>query len=201
MTTDRLLLSGAVILAMLSGCATNEGPKPLPPAVSTDRKIEGNKLERTDTVMVQAKVMAVNQKTRMVTLRGPDGDDFTVHADERVKNLPQVHKGDMVTAVYQRNIAATIHKKGKMKEATGAEELLTARPGEKPAAIGARTVEVTGKVTKIDRTKQEVTLKGPKGNSVAVAVEDPAVLDKVKVGDLVDVAYTEGMAISVDKPQ
>jgi hypothetical protein len=200
MIIDRLTIA-AVAALMLSGCATNESPKPMAPTVSTERTRDGNKLERTDTIMVQAKVMAVNQKTRMITLRGPDGDEFTIHADERVKNLPQVHKGDMVTAVYQRNIAATIRKKGKMKEATGAEDLLTAKPGEKPAAIGARTVEVTAKVTKIDRTKQEVTLKGPKGNSVAIAVEDPTVLDRVKVGDLVEVAYTEGMAISVDKPR
>ena len=201
MITNRLTIAALAALTVLSACATEEGPKPLPPAVSTERTRDGNKLERTDTVMVQAKVVKVNQKTRMVTLQGADGEEFEIHADERVKNLPQVHKGDMVTVAYQRAIAATIKKKGKLKAATGAEDLYTAKPGDKPAALGGRTIQATAKVTKIDREKQEVVLTGAKGHRVAIGVEDPTVLDRVKVGDIVDITYTEAVLISVDKPQ
>jgi hypothetical protein len=61
-------------------------------------------------------------------------------------------------------------------------------------------VAVTARVTKVDRAKQEVTLKGPEGRSVTVAVEEPAVLDRLKTGDLVDITYTEAVAIAVDTP-
>jgi Cu/Ag efflux protein CusF len=75
----------------------------------------------------------------------------------------------------------------------------SAQPGEKPAGFGARSVHLTATVTKIDRAKQEVTLRGPRGKSVVVAVQDPANIEKVKKGDHVEITYSEALAISVDK--
>jgi hypothetical protein len=44
-----------------------------------------------------------------------------------------------------------------------------------------------------------VTLKGPEGKSVTVKAENPKNLAKVKVGDEVEVTYTEALAISVEE--
>jgi hypothetical protein len=108
----------------------------------------------------------------------------------------------MVTVAYHRAIAATLKKKGKAKlGSSSGEELYTAKPGEMPAAIGAQTVTVTAKITDVDRKTQEITLKGPKGRSVVVGVNDPTVFDKVKTGDLVEITYTEALAIAVEKPK
>jgi predicted small lipoprotein YifL len=201
MTMDRLAIAAAVTLTVLSGCAS-EGPKPLPPATTSETVRDRDTVERTDTVAMQAKVVSVDQKTRMVTLEGADGERTTFRADDRVKNLPQVRKGDMVTAVYQRALAARILKKGTAKPGEGeAEELYTAEPGQMPAAVGGELVKVVATITGIDKAKQEVTLKGPKGRTVAVYVKDPTVLDRVKKGDLVELTYTEAIAISVDRPE
>lgn len=201
MTMERLTIAGALALALLPGCAKNEGPKPMPPSVVTERSRGGGTITRTDTVTVEAKVVAINQKTRMVTLQGADGEKKTIHVGDEVKNLPQVHKGDMVTVAYHRAMAATLKKKGHGKPgASSSEGLLTAKPGEMPAAVGAQTITVTATVTDVDHKAQEVTLKGPKGRSVTVAVDDPTVLDKVKRGDLVEITYTEAVAVAVDKP-
>jgi hypothetical protein len=202
MTMERFTIAGAMALALLSGCAKNEGPKPMPPSVVTERSRGNGTISRTDTVTMEAKVVAINQKTRMVTLQGADGEKKTIHAGDEVKNLPQVHKGDMVTIAYHRAIAATLKKKGTAKPGSSSgEELLTAKPGEMPAAVGAQTITITATVTDLDRKAQEITLKGPKGRSVVVAVNDPTVLDKVKKGDLVEITYTEALAIAVDKPK
>jgi hypothetical protein len=106
----------------------------------------------------------------------------------------------VVTATYYRAIAARIMKPGEANPsvATGGG-LETAPLGQKPAGVDARTVQVTATVTKINRDKQEVTLRGPQGKSVVVAVKDPANLEKVKKGDLVEITYTEAIAISVAK--
>jgi hypothetical protein len=42
-----------------------------------------------------------------------------------------------------------------------------------------------------------VTLTGPGGGSQTIKARDPANLKKVQVGDLVDITYTEAVAISV----
>jgi hypothetical protein len=201
MTMERLTIAGAMALALLSGCAKNAGPKPMPPSVVTESSRGNGTMTRTDTVTAEAKVVAINQKTRMVTLQGADGEKRTIHVGPEVKNLPQVHKGDMVTIAYQRAIAATLKKKGSTKPgASAGEELYTAKPGEMPAAVGAQEIQITATITDINRTAQEVTLKGPKGRSAVVAVKDPSVFDKIKKGDLVEITYTEALAIAVDKP-
>jgi hypothetical protein len=44
-----------------------------------------------------------------------------------------------------------------------------------------------------------VTFKGPKGNLVTVVAEDANNLEKVKVGDNVEITYTEALAVEVAK--
>lgn len=186
-------------LAVLAGCATQKAPAPMAAAASSSKTGDGT-LERSNAVTVTATVVAVNLKKREVTLRGPDGKTDTIHVDDRVKNLPQVHKGDQVVATYYESVAVRVKKPGEatpgMTESAGLE---TAQPGAKPAGVETRTVTLTATITAIDRKKQTATLKGPKGKSVTVHVKDPTRLASVQVGDLVEIAYTEAVAIAVEK--
>jgi len=52
--------------------------------------------EITDVTEAQATVTAIDQKTRMVTLKGPEGKETTIHVDKRAHNLSQVKVGDIV---------------------------------------------------------------------------------------------------------
>jgi hypothetical protein len=71
--------------------------------------------------------------------------------------------------------------------------------GAMPAAIGAQAVTVTTTITGIDKRKGTVTLTGPDGESFDVKVRNPANLDRVDEGDLVDITYTEALAVSVER--
>jgi len=51
-------------------------------------------------VTVTAKVVKVDQKGRVVTLRTPPARSSTSRWATRLKNLPQVKKGDDVIATY-----------------------------------------------------------------------------------------------------
>ena len=63
-----------------------------------------------------------------------------------------------------------------------------------------RTVTTkTVTVTAINPKVPSVTFKGPKGEVKTVAVNDPANLEGVKVGDLVEITYTESLMFSVEK--
>jgi len=53
--------------------------------------------------------------------------------------------------------------------------------------------------TKIDDKKPSVTLKGPEGNSLTLAVADKKNLEGIKVGDQVDLTYTDSLAVAVEK--
>ena len=75
----------------------------------------------------------------------------------------------------------------------------TSKPGETPAGVIAQQVTVTATIVGIDKKAQTATIKGPEGNAVTVKARDPKNLDKVKVGDNVEITYTEALAISLDK--
>jgi hypothetical protein len=193
-------VAAALVLGAIAGCSTTKSPQPREPVATAKTTKDEGTIRREEAISVEATVTAINQKTRMVTLRESDGHEDTFRVDERVKNLPQVRKGDVVTATYYRAIAARIMKPGEANPSvTAGGGLETAPLGQKPAGVDARTVQITATVTKIDRAKQEVTLRGPQGKSVVVAVKDPANLEKVKKGDLVEITYTEAVAISVAK--
>ena len=185
------ILVVALFAALLVGCPKKAPPGPLPSGTLGE-----------NLVTVTATVEKIDLSKRLVTLRGPDGKLFTVHADERVKNLAQVHKGDQVTTSYYESVAFEVKRPGEAQLGTEqAATAATAKPGEKPAGVAATAVTVTTKITDIDKKNGTVTLEGAEGNSVTVKVQNPANLDRVKVGDLVQITYSEALAISVEAAQ
>lgn len=157
-------------------------------------------VKRARVVALTATVEAIDVAQRLVTLKGPRGKVVTVTVDERVKNLPQVQVGDQVVVKYYEALALRVVQPGEATppaSATGAAA--TAQPGQKPAAVGAREVTVTATVEALNKKAGTVTFKGPAGNTVTVKAQDPKNLDLVKVGDKVEITYTEALAISVEK--
>ena len=79
-------------------------------------------------------------------------------------------------------------------------ELTRAPLGERPGGTVTDTVSVRMTITAIDKATSEATLRGPHGDVIVVKAKDPSKLDAVAVGDLVDITYTEALAIAVAKP-
>jgi Cu/Ag efflux protein CusF len=201
MRTDVAILLGLVIAAATTGCSATQKPAPPPPPTAAVVVEQGKgTVERAEAVTVTATVTKINYKTRQVTLLGSDGKSSTIKVGPEARNLAQVKKGDQVTVTYLESLALTLHKRGEADPGiVAAEGADRAKLGEKPGGAVARTLSVTATVTKVDRRTQQVTLKGPKGKTVVVTVKDPARLDKVAVGDLVEATYTEAVVLSVDK--
>jgi hypothetical protein len=146
---------------------------------------------------VTATVVKVDQKTREVTVKTKDGKEHSFVAGDNVKNHAQVKKGDIITAVYTEAIAYEVKKHGTAGVQT-TTAAAAAKPGEKPAGAVAQQTTVTVTITAIDTKAPTVTFMGPKGNKETVKVRDPKNLVGVKVGDMVDITYTESLAIKVD---
>jgi hypothetical protein len=156
-------------------------------------------VKKERVVTLTATVEAIDVGQRLVTLKGPQGNVVTVTVDERVKNLPQVQVGDQVTVKYYEAIALRVLAPGEAPSAGATGAVATAPTGQKPAGVGAREVTVTATVEAIDQKASTVTFKGPQGKSVTVKAQDPNNLKKVKVGDKVEITYTEALGISVEK--
>ncbi len=147
-------------------------------------------------VTATATVVSVDQKTREVTLKDKDGRTFSIIAGEKVKNLPQVKPGDIVTATYREGFVYEV-KKGGTAGTSSTTTMAGARPGSMPAGVISERTTLTVKITAIDPKIPTVTFVGPKGNSYTMKVKDPSKLQGVAVGDTVDVTYVEAYAIKV----
>jgi hypothetical protein len=193
-------------LALVACSTTDNGKSGGQPAASVTPQTAsvvktGEGVRVSDKVTMRATVVAIDHKQRVMTLRGEEGNEQTFKIGPEVRNFPQVRKGDEVVATYYESIAVKLRKPGEASPGvTSAQNVVRAAPGEKPGAAMGETVSVTATVQKVDRKKQTVTLKGPEGRVVTVKVPDPDRLAKVKEKDLVEVTYTEALAIAVEKP-
>jgi hypothetical protein len=149
-----------------------------------------------------ATVEAIDQSTRMVTLKGPEGNSVTFKASDEVRNLAQVKVGDMVKFAYYESVAVRVLKTGEAFPAAGESAAMArAKPGEKPAGVAGTETSVNATITAIDKKAKTATLKGENGKSVTVTPLRPEKLDEVKVGDRLVITYTEAIAVSVEKAE
>src|SRR5262245_17933281 len=180
------LVRSLAVCVLLAGCASE--PAELPSGIV-----------RETTVSSTATVQKVDQKTREVTLLGEDGKPFTIVAGPEVRNLPQVKAGDQVVATYYESVAYEVHKPGSLEAgARAAVGAARAEPGETPGAVAAKVVQITATIEAIDKSVPSVTLRKADGQLVPVKVRDPKKLESVAVGDMVEITFTEAVAISVE---
>jgi len=156
-------------------------------------------VERSNLMRLTATVEAIDQATRVVTLKGPKGDSITFKADARVRNLPQVSVGDEVSVDYYESLALRLLKPDEIAVNEASAGVARAKSGEMPAGAGAQQVTVTVSIEAVDKAKGTVTFKGPAGQVTTVRAADPKNLELIKVGDRVAITYTEALAISVEK--
>ena len=159
--------------------------------------------EETQYRTFRARVAAVDQQTRVVTLVDAAGDKAVFRADEAVKNLPQVNVGDEVVGEVMESLAVEVRQATAEEKAAPesiAELAATAEPGQKPAGLFVRQAKALYTIESIDKPAGGGTLRDAEGGSHFVKVRDPSVLDRVKVGDTVVVTLTEALRIQVLAP-
>ena len=150
-------------------------------------------------ITIHGTVAAVDKDKQTVTLKGPKGRTLTLQVRDP-KKLEAISVGDPVVAKYRESLAFAVKKAGSATPGTSAQEAVaTSKPGETPAGAVGRQITVTATITAIDKKAHTVTIKGPEGNTETVKARNPKNLEKVKVGDLVEITYTQALAISLDK--
>jgi len=198
----------AVLGLLLASCSSKEQPpehKPegdagQPKTYSGTRHYEDTAgrpgVQDAKLTSMVATVEAIDQESRMITLRGPNGGRMTFKAGDRVKNLNQVHTGDKVVIDYYESLAIQVVKPGTSGDAR--ETVIdSAEPGQQPAGAVMEKNTMTATIQQIDRSVPSITLKDHDGNSHTVRVRHPERLNLVKVGDTLKITYTQAVAVSV----
>ena len=153
----------------------------------------------SQSALIQAEVEAIDHETRMVTLRGPEGNSITFTASEEARNLGQVEVGNLVNVEYVQSVTVEVMDNPGVE--AGAGEIVAAARSEKgamPAGAIMDTKIITATVEDINIEANTFKLKWPEGNVEEFTARNPENLTKAQVGDLVVITKTEAMAISVE---
>ncbi len=190
------------IIALAAAAATFAAvafAQPAPPTQASAIASEPGKAALVSTTKASAQVVGIDKATRTLTLKRAKGDVVTLVAGDDVKNFDQIKVGDTVVAQYVEAYTLELQK---IKSAKGGavvrEGMVRAAPGQQPAGAGARQVTVMADVVALDAKKSTISLKGPYGDVVKLDVRNPDQFKVLKVGDQIEVTYTEALAISVE---
>jgi hypothetical protein len=190
-----ILCAAAVLVVPAVAPAADEQPAPT---------VHKKKVVAETVVTENAVVKAIDMETRTITLAMVDGKERTFVVDKSVKRLGAVKVGDTVKARYREALSVRITKTkvnpDVKVEATAERDTKSVKPS---GAVGLQVTAIAT-IDKVFDDGKMVTLRMPSGNTIDVRVRDPenvAKLQKgeVKVGDQIEITYTQALAISVEK--
>lgn len=165
-----------------------------------EAEMERPSIYASQTAMITAVVEAINQETRVVTVRKEDGESLTFTASDDARNLGQVSVGDILTAEYQETISIEVMaNEGVEPQAALMDATARTEEGEMPGFAAMDATVIVATVEEINIEANTFKLKGPAGNVNEYVARNPENLTRAKVGDLVVITITEAIAIAVEK--
>ena len=191
------LLSAALFGLAVASCSG--APKE---NASTDKAAEAAPVARGEAaeMKVSFTVEAVDAEKRLITLKGPQGNEGVFEIGDEVKRLSEIKVGDKVDADYKVAAVAELREPTEEeKTAPLTAVTATAQGGsDQPPAGGiARTVRAVTTIEALDAPSQSLTLKGPMEGIVTLHVEDPTVFSHLQVGQTIVVTFAEQLGLSV----
>jgi hypothetical protein len=146
------------------------------------------------TQTVTGSVEAIEKSSRQIYLKKPDGTTEVVYVPQEVKRFDTLKIGDKITARYYENVVLRVQPPGSKPVNEDSRAVTPAGTG----GTAARQRTITATISAIDPKVPSISFTGPKGWNYSTRVEDKAALAKVKVGDKVDITWTEAMLVSID---
>lgn len=119
--------------------------------------------EMMKEVSISALVTAIDPKNRIVTPKGPEGNELAVMVDPRVKHLTQVKVGDMADATYIHSVALDFQTGNGIRMATSTTVVDRAQVGQLPGGAAMKQTTMVSNIWAVDQARGAVTVRGPFG--------------------------------------
>ncbi len=143
-------------------------------------------------------IEAIDSTARMVTLKDKDGNIEDLFCGPEVQRFDALKVGDTVTFRYYESVVSALRRPGataRPAESSGGD---ARSPAASRAAPRRRRSHATVTIQAIDAKVPSVTVKTDKGRQMSFRVQDAKNLEGYKVGDTVEVTYTQALAVSVE---
>jgi hypothetical protein len=179
-------------LVLLGACATGMQPTP-------DKQTDARPAGRDQTLIeLRAVVTGVDQQHRLLALRSDDGSSVVIPVAEVFRDFEKLRVGDAVVVSHTQAIAWQVKPSDKGAPSVSERQTLSnPSPGEGPGGAVEHAITITTTITAFDVADGTVTLAGPEGRPQTVKVKNPADLGHIRVGDLVDITFSEVRALAI----
>ncbi len=152
-----------------------------------------------ETKTATATVEAVEASTRTLTLKAEDGKYVTLTVPESVTKFNSIKVGDTLKAKYYESLIVRVKPPGEQAVDTTESAVTPAANRTHPAGTLGAQRTITATITAIDQEAPSITFEGPNNWKYTSRVEDKKALQKVKVGDRVDITWNEALLVSFDE--
>jgi formylmethanofuran dehydrogenase subunit C len=151
-----------------------------------------------DAEQITTKILSVDQANRLVTVETAAGP-LTLHVPDSVKRLSEIKAGDTLRITYNHAVAVMLKRGGQpIRSGTSAQSGgAVKQAGTVAAGAAMKEGSIVANITAVDAAKNRVTVQGPAGRVMTFKLAEPGIASQIKVGDQVEVAYREAVAVQV----
>jgi Cu/Ag efflux protein CusF len=152
-----------------------------------------------EQVTATATIVTIDSTTRSVTLRDEKGEEDTYTLGPSVERFNELKVGDKVKATYYESMAFQVRKPGEAALGTTGTVAATPAKGAMPGGTYGAQLTTTVTVKAVDPAIPSITVVTQDGRTVTRKVDDKKNLEGVKVGDRIDLTYTQALLLSVER--
>lgn len=151
---------------------------------------------KTNSVTEVVTITAIDAKTRRITVRDAQGETETVVAGPEVQRFDELKVGQRVRTTYYESLVLSAHPPKQAPKPSSATIDITTSGGA-PGVTAATQLVTTVTVTAIDMKTPSITVRTEDGSLLTRKVENVKNLEGVKVGQQIDITYTEAILMGV----
>ncbi|MFV0680031.1 hypothetical protein [Ottowia sp.] len=170
-------------------------------AVAVEGSAPGARLKGGE-IELRAKIVELDLKNRIATLRNPQGQIVILNVPASVQNLDQVQAGDDLVFRYTAAVVAKLEKvtgQSGIRERVENNQQVNAPAGALPGTADVRTVDVLAKITALNAKARTVTLRGAT-RTTTLALPEDLDIKTLKVGDEVRATIIEAAVLDIERP-
>jgi Cu/Ag efflux protein CusF len=156
-------------------------------------------ITKVNSVSATATVQAIDSTGRKVTLRNDKGEEDTFVVGPEMKRFEELKVGDKVKMTYYESLVLQVRKPGEKVNVAGVDAALTRAKSALPAGTIAAQEKMSVTVKAIDPAVPSITVLTDDGRTVTRKIENKKNLEGVKVGDKIDLTYTESILVEVQR--
>ncbi len=151
---------------------------------------------RANSVTEVVTISAIDPKTRHITVKDDKGETEIIVAGPEVQRFNELKVGQRVRTTSYESLVLSAHAPKQAPKPSSATIDITTSSGA-PGVTAATQLVTTVTVTAIDPKAPTITVRTQDGLLLTRTVQDVKNLEGVKVGQQIDITYTEAILVGV----